>query len=69
MGIFAVDFTQNELVFIRQCLELPTILGKDAKFLAGLQTKLENELTQIDQIKVKAEQKKEKELQAIISKK
>ena len=50
MNIFSVDFTQNELVFIRQALDLVTIKGNDAKFLAGLQLKLEDELTTIQRM-------------------
>jgi hypothetical protein len=50
MNVFAVDFTQNELVFIRQSLDLVTIKGTDAKFLAGLQFKIEGELTEIQRM-------------------
>ena len=42
MDIFSIDFTHNEIAFIRQCLDLPSISGKDAKFLANLQMKLEH---------------------------
>lgn len=51
MDIFSVNLTHNELNFIRQCLELPSISGKDAKFLANLQTKIEQELIEIEQKK------------------
>ena len=67
MDLFSVDFTHNELVFIRQTLELPTISGKDAKFLANLQLRVENELAQIEQMKVTEAQKKAEDLQAIIN--
>jgi hypothetical protein len=67
MDLFSVDFTHNELVFIRQTLELPTISGKDAKFLANLQLRVENELTQIEQMKAAEAQKKAEDLQAIIN--
>jgi hypothetical protein len=50
MNIFAVDFTQNELVFIRQALDLVSIKGTDAKFLAGLQIKIEDELNEIQRV-------------------
>lgn len=66
MDIFSIDVTYNELLFIRQTLELPTISGKDAKFLAGLQLKLENELLEIDQMRQQAEAEKQKSLEAII---
>jgi len=67
MDLFSVDFTHNELVFIRQTLELPTISGKDAKFLANLQSRVENELAQIEQMKAAEAQKKAEDLQAIIN--
>lgn len=66
MDIFSIDVTYNELLFIRQTLELPTISGKDAKFLAGLQLKLENELLEIDQMRQQAETEKQKSLEAIM---
>ena len=66
MDIFSIDLTHNEIVFIRQTLELPSISGRDAKFLASLQTKIENELTEIERIKAEEEQKKARDLQAII---
>ena len=66
MDIFSMDVTYNELLFIRQTLELPTISGKDAKFLAGLQIKVENELLQIEQMKQQAETEKQQALEAII---
>jgi hypothetical protein len=66
MDIFSIDLTHNEIVFIRQCLDLPSISGKDAKFLANLQSRIENELIQIDQIKQAEAQKKTEELQALI---
>ena len=67
MDLFSVDFTHNELVFIRQTLEMPTISGKDAKFLANLQLKVENELAQIEQMQAAEAQKKAEDLQAIIN--
>ena len=66
MDIFSIDLTYNELLFIRQTLELPTISGKDAKFLAGLQLKIENELLQIEEIKRQSEEEKQRGLEAII---
>ena len=62
-----MDFTHNELAFIRQSLDLVTISGKDAKFLANLQVRIENELIQIEQMKREEEQKKTENLQQIIS--
>jgi hypothetical protein len=66
MDFFSIDLTHNEIVFIRQTLELPSISGRDAKFLANLQTKIENELVEIERIKSEEEQKKVKDLQAIV---
>lgn len=66
MDLFSIDVTENEVLFMRQALELVTITGKDAKFLANLQIKLENEYAQIQSMKAKEEDKKQKELKAII---
>jgi hypothetical protein len=65
MEIFSIDVTHNELAFIRQSLEIVTVSGKDAKFLATLQVKIENELVQIEQIKQAEEQKKREDLQQV----
>ncbi len=59
MDLFSIDLTLNEINFIRQCLELPSISGKDAKFLANLQNKIEQELAEIQRAK-------EEELKKII---
>jgi hypothetical protein len=67
MDIFSIDVTPNELAFIRQSLEIVTVSGKDAKFLATLQVKIENELMQIEQMKQAEEQKKRESLQQLIS--
>ena len=66
MDIFSIGLTHNEIVFIRQTLELPSISGRDAKFLASLQTKIENELAEIERIKAEEEQKKTKSFQEIV---
>ena len=47
MDLFSIDVTLNELIFIRQALDLVTISGKDAKYVANLQYKLENEIAEI----------------------
>jgi hypothetical protein len=67
MEIFSIDVTHNELAFIRQSLEIVTVSGKDAKFLATLQVKIENELAQIEQMKQAEEQKKRKGLQELMN--
>jgi hypothetical protein len=66
MDLFAVDFTPNELQFLRQSLDLVTIKGTDAKFLASLQIKIENELAQIQQLLALHEVEKQAALQQII---
>jgi hypothetical protein len=60
MDIFSIDITPQELAFIRQALDLVTISGKDAKFVSNLQTRIEDEMMQIQKLK---EQVKSKELQ------
>jgi hypothetical protein len=67
MDIFSIDVTHNELAFLRQSLDVVTVSGKDAKFLATLQVKIENELVQIEQIKQAEEQKKRESLQELIN--
>jgi hypothetical protein len=47
MDIYSIDVTLNEIMFIRQALDLVTISGKDAKYVASLQYKLENEIQEI----------------------
>jgi hypothetical protein len=60
MEIFSIDITPQEIAFLRQSLDLVTISGKDAKFVASLQIKLEKEMVEIQNMK---EQIKAKELQ------
>lgn len=67
MDIFSIDVTPNEIAFIRQALDLVTINGKDAKFLANLQTKMETELAEIQKMLQKEEAKKTQELNQIIA--
>ena len=67
MDIFSVDFSPNELNFLRQALDLVTVKGTDAKFLAGLQLKLENELVEIQKILEQETNNKSKSLGQIIS--
>lgn len=68
MDIFSIDVTPTEIAFMRQALDLVQISGKDAKFLASLQIKLENEYAQIQEMKAQEEAKKQAELQAIKTK-
>jgi hypothetical protein len=55
MNLFSVDFSHAELNFLRQALETIPIQGKDAKFCAHIQMKLEQELEEIVQM-IKAEE-------------
>jgi hypothetical protein len=68
MDIFSIDLTHNELNFIRQSLETVQIQGKDAKFLANLQIKVEHELSEIQRMKQEEEQKKMLALSEIVGK-
>jgi hypothetical protein len=47
MEVYSIEISPKEIAFIRQALDLVNILGKDAKFVADLQIKLENEIVQI----------------------
>lgn len=67
MNIFSIDLTQNEITFLRQALDLVTIKGTDAKFLASLQIKLEDELIQITKMLRQEEEVKQQSLQDMIS--
>ena len=51
MELYSIDVTPQEIAFLRQSLDVVSISGKDAKFIAGLQTKLENEMMEIQQAK------------------
>ena len=68
MDLFAVDFSFNELQFLRQSLDLVTIKGTDAKFLASLQIKIETELAEIQQMQLQQEVEKQAALQELIEK-
>jgi hypothetical protein len=68
MDLFAVDFSFNELQFLRQSLDLVTIKGTDAKFLASLQIKIETELVEIQQLLALQEAEKQAALQELIEK-
>jgi hypothetical protein len=67
MDIFSIDLTVPEIQTMRQSLDLITIAGKDARFLANLQTKLEHELTQISQMLSAEQIKKQEDLQKAIA--
>ena len=64
MDLFSVDLTLTELIFLRQASDMVSITGKDAKFLADLQTKLEGEIGQVQKLQ---EDKKMQELAKAIA--
>ena len=67
MNIFQVELTLNEIQLLRQSLDVISISGKDAKFVATLQVKLEREMAQIQEILKQEEAKKQKELQETLA--
>ena len=58
MNLFSIDFSHAELNFLRQALETIPIQGKDAKFCAHIQVKLEHELEEIVRMIKEEEQNK-----------
>lgn len=66
MDLFEISFTFNELMFLRSALDPISIQGKDARFVAALQIKLENEMEEIKNMIQEAENKKMEELQEAI---
>ena len=66
MNIFSIDLTHSEINFIRQALETVNIQGKDAKFCASLQIKLEQELEEITRMIKADEEDKMLGLQQIV---
>jgi len=67
MYIISMDLTPNELTFIRQALDLVSIKGTDAKFLAGLQIKFEEELINLQKMAEEEENRKQDELQKLMA--
>jgi hypothetical protein len=57
MEVYSIEISLKEIAFIRQALDLVNILGKDAKFVADLQTKLENEILQIQKFQKESSKK------------
>jgi len=66
MNIFSVDFSHAELNFLRQALETVPIQGRDAKFCASIQIKLEHELEEITRMLKAEEESKMLGLQQIV---
>lgn len=47
MEMFSIDLTPQDISVLRQALDTVTLTGKDAKYIASLQIKLENEINEI----------------------
>jgi len=67
MYIVSMDLTPNELNFVRQALDLVSIKGTDAQFLANLQLKFEGELAEIQRLAEEEERRKIEIQQQIIT--
>lgn len=67
MYIISMDFQPGELNFIRQALDLVTVKGVDAKFLASLQIKIETELAEIQKTIEQEELAKQEGLKKIMA--
>jgi hypothetical protein len=67
MDIFSVELNILELQIIRQSLDVITIKGSDAQFIANLQYKLESEMNQISAMIAQAEKEKEEGLKKMIA--
>ena len=67
MYIVSMDLTPNELNFVRQALDLVSIKGTDAQFLANLQIKFERELAEIQRLNEEEERRKVEVQQQIIT--
>ena len=66
MELFAIDLTIAEIQLTRQALDVISIAGKDAKVVANLQYKLEDELQQIQNQLQTAERDKQLQLQKAV---
>jgi Tfp pilus assembly protein PilN len=67
MYIVSIDLQPGELSFIRQALDLVTVKGTDAKFLASLQIKLETELAEVQKMMEQEEVSKQEGLKKIMA--
>jgi hypothetical protein len=66
MDLFEINLTFNELTFLRSALDPISIQGKDARFVASLQMKLEHEIEEVKRMFQEAETKKMIDLQEAI---
>ena len=66
MDLFEISLTINEMTFLRSALDPISIQGRDARFIASLQIKLEQEIEEIKHMLKKAEIQKIENLQEAI---
>jgi hypothetical protein len=59
MNLFSLDFTFPEIQLLRQSLNVITINGSDAQFVANLQVKLDYEMREIERLLQEEQTKKE----------
>ena len=62
-----MELQPGELNFIRQALDLVTVKGTDAKFLASLQIKFETELAEVQKMIEQEEIAKQEGLKKIVA--
>lgn len=67
MDLFSINLSTSELAIIRQSLDVITINGKDARLLANLQSKLDEEIINVQQFLQQAESKKQLELKQALA--
>lgn len=67
MYIVSMELQPGELNFIRQALDLVTVKGTDAKFLASLQIKFETELAEVQKMIEQEEIAKQEGLKKIMA--
>jgi len=67
MDLFSINLSTSELAIIRQSLDVITINGKDARLLANLQAKLDEEIINVQQYLQQAESKKQLELKQALA--
>ena len=66
MDLFEINLTFNELTFLRSALDPISIQGRDARFVATLQMKLEHEIEEVKRMLQEAETQKMESLQDAI---
>ena len=66
MDLFEINLTFNELTFLRSALDPISIQGRDARFVATLQMKLEQEIEEVKRMLQEAETQKMEILQDAI---